>query len=317
MAPSQVLPSVLWVFFGLSVTAAGFLAYGSYNIIHDEDFSWQQTTLMALAQLATMGFMVCTLVLLGQPTAALEVWRVFNVLICVLTVFFFFSTIRKPGHSIGSFRNYSAQIAAMFTVTLAMVYFALVSFWVRALPYIDGRLMDGSGGAKVNAGSSNAGASGAALTSASTALNELGQLDFWHSALYVILITATVIFGVLFIAATVRDGPPSVEKSWGGLGGGSGGWEISSSLTYLVATIAIGVLLISLIYHSDDLQAAAEKLKEGSKAGAATTLPNAPKTTAPAVSSPDGNKSAPAGTGGASTAGAHPDTQPGVQPDAH
>jgi hypothetical protein len=175
--------------------------------------------------------------------------------------------------------------------------------------------MDGSGSAPLNAGTSSAGASSAALTSASTAFSELGQLDFWHRALYVILIAATVIFGVLFITATVREGPLSVEKSWGGLGGSSGGWEISSSLTYLVATIAIGVLLISLIYHSDELQAAA-------KAGAATTQPSAQNTGAPAeklaASSPtgapaEGNKAAPASTGAASTAGA----RSGVHPDAH
>lgn len=323
MALSQLLPSVLWAFFGLSVAATGFLAYVTYRIIADDDISWQSTASMGPALLAAMGLMICSLVLLGQPGAALNLLRVFSVVICVQTLFFDFDSIRKSTRTSTSVTGIVLQVTAMTAVTMVTICFAVASFWVRALPYIDGRMLTGGepfAAAQSSAGASNAGAPGALIN-----FDGLGQLDFWHSMLYLLLIAVTAIFAVLFVRAMIEEGPLSMEKNWGGLGGSSGGWAVSSSLTYLVATIALSVLLISLIYHSDALHEAAEKRKEDGKA--ALTQPGASKTAAPAdkpaASSPAGatpeaNKPAPAG---ASAAGPHPDAhsgaQPGVQPDAH
>ncbi len=35
---------------------------------------------------------------------------------------------------------------------------------------------------------------------------------------------------------------------------GSGGWEVSNSLTYLIATIALSGLLLGLIFHKDTIE---------------------------------------------------------------
>jgi len=157
MALLPQFATVLWAFLGLSVVAMCFLAYGSYSIIEDGNPDWQMTTLMTLGQLSAMGFMVCSLVLLGHPTSALEVWRTFGVLIVAFGFLVSVISIRRsfsgslldrelrPAnerliYEESSFRpslkSTTTQIAANILATVLASYFAVVSFWVSALPYI-------------------------------------------------------------------------------------------------------------------------------------------------------------------------------------
>lgn len=55
--------------------------------------------------------------------------------------------------------------------------------------------------------------------------------------------------GLLFLALaeTARGGPPSLETSWGGFGGGLGGWSLSPALTYLLAALFLGGLFGVLV----------------------------------------------------------------------
>jgi hypothetical protein len=61
------------------------------------------------------------------------------------------------------------------------------------------------------------------------------------------LILLCVLLGLsllLFLAAISKEGQLSVESNWGGLGGGLGGWRVSSSVTFLCSTIALFVMLV-------------------------------------------------------------------------
>jgi hypothetical protein len=47
----------------------------------------------------------------------------------------------------------------------------------------------------------------------------------------------TILFACLFLASIRFDGPPRFESYWGDITGGSGGWRVSTSLTYLLAML--------------------------------------------------------------------------------
>lgn len=54
----------------------------------------------------------------------------------------------------------------------------------------------------------------------------------------------TAFFAGRFALAVERDPDrPGLESHWGGLGGGLGGWRVSTSLVYLMAAVAFGGLL--------------------------------------------------------------------------
>jgi hypothetical protein len=289
--PTQLLV-VLWSFFGLSVVAEGVLVYVIYIIFHGNDTDWQATTFTTLAQLATTGFVVCTLILLGHSTSALSVWRIFSVLTIVVSLLFSVASFRKSSRGPVE----PLERAPILLATIVALFFAIASMSVRALPYIGSGFLN--------------------PTSAVSTPNAMNQLDFWHTALYVILTVACVTFGLLFITASVREGPLSFEKNWGGLGGSTGGWEVSNSLSYLIAAVAVGALLLSMIFHSDRLQQESEKRKQDEKAGTGNNQPGVSTNAAPsgipgplpAATVLDRNKAA-----AATRSVAHP----GEHPDAH
>lgn len=43
------------------------------------------------------------------------------------------------------------------------------------------------------------------------------------------------------------DGAPHIESHWGGLGGGVGGWRVSTSLVYLGGAIVFGIILLLVV----------------------------------------------------------------------
>lgn len=63
------------------------------------------------------------------------------------------------------------------------------------------------------------------------------QIDGLKAAMMLVLGGLTIWFACLFLLSIRYDGPPHFETNWGDIGGGSGGWRISASLTYLLATL--------------------------------------------------------------------------------
>jgi hypothetical protein len=77
------------------------------------------------------------------------------------------------------------------------------------------------------------------------------RIPFWDLAGLLILGVIVLFCGFSFMTSVRKDGPLSFESHWGGLGGGVGGWRMSESLTYLMATIVFGVLFLVLAEHHD------------------------------------------------------------------
>lgn len=60
--------------------------------------------------------------------------------------------------------------------------------------------------------------------------------------LLAVLLGAALAFFFLAFTETARGGPPSVESSWGGLGGGLGGWRLSPALVYFLTALFLAGL---------------------------------------------------------------------------
>jgi hypothetical protein len=93
-------------------------------------------------------------------------------------------------------------------------------------------------------------------------------------------------FSCLFLDATYRQGPPSYENNWGGLGGGLGGWRMSESLAYMVASLAFGALMVAAAASTPPI-AASPNSAPTSRATASVKTPSASPTvtTSPTASS--------------------------------
>ena len=63
------------------------------------------------------------------------------------------------------------------------------------------------------------------------------------NGLLLLLGLATLIFLGAFFLSVRKDPRFAVETSWGGFGGGLGGWTLSPSLVYLIATLALAGML--------------------------------------------------------------------------
>jgi hypothetical protein len=74
------------------------------------------------------------------------------------------------------------------------------------------------------------------------------MISLTSAASLVTLATALSISSVLFVRGIEHDGHLSFESHWGGLGGGLGGWRISSSVVFLLTT---AILLAAFLYAVD------------------------------------------------------------------
>ena len=132
----------------------------------------------------------------------------------------------------------------------------------------------------------------------------------------------TAFFAGRFALAVERDPDrPGFESHWGGLGGGLGGWRVSTSLVYLMAAIAFAGLLaltagLALSGRTQEEDAAGDEAADAnepaadadeSEAAADTAsgeadqqeAPAATDANAPAPAAPDGDGNpGPAGTPG-------------------
>jgi hypothetical protein len=72
-------------------------------------------------------------------------------------------------------------------------------------------------------------------------------LSFSKAALIAFFAGLAVWFFTRFADSIQIDGAPHIESHWGGLGGGVGGWRISTSLVYLTGAIAFGIILLLII----------------------------------------------------------------------
>lgn len=245
----------LWLCFSLSLAAFVPLGYGIYRIVEDGENDWPQFASFCVGQLVVMALMTCSLVLLGHSISALWVWRVFSAIGSGCSILLFTAFVRRKGPNPS---DNQGGAFFLFVVTAVTLVFFVCSVVVRALPYV--------------------GTSSTVPFRVEPVPVFLTQLNFWHATLYVILAIASIVCGLLFITSSRSDGPLSFERSGGGLGAGSGGWEVSNSLTYLIATIALCALLLMLLVHNDRMDEEREKRQEAAAHKTSVDVTSSPTT---------------------------------------
>jgi hypothetical protein len=103
---------------------------------------------------------------------------------------------------------------------------------------------------------------------------------FWIGAL-ALLALGTLIFLSLFVQRLQLGGAPQIETHWGGIGGGLGGWRMSSSLGYLLVAIVLSVMFTVFLVQFDAREEREHDKKFSS--GSAATPKTASAPTAPAA----------------------------------
>jgi hypothetical protein len=68
-----------------------------------------------------------------------------------------------------------------------------------------------------------------------------------HAAYLLVLVVAFSISFVKFIHRMEKENGLAIETNWGGLGGGLGGWRVSSTITFLLISSALFALLVVAI----------------------------------------------------------------------
>lgn len=249
MDPSISLQVALWVWIIIGVA----LVIGASAFAFSEDGGeigepWPVPVFLGLG-LGGSGLLALALAAAGWPSIALYVWRGTAVVVTFLGVVIFFRNRRNSfSHSLppgfkpaitSSGVRWSAAIA-----TLLLSGFTLLSFQRHSLP------------------------KSAELIVSNAGMNAPGQITpslsslIWSGAL-ILLAVGTLIFLVLF-AQRLRDGgAPKLETHWEGIGGGLGGWRMSSSLGYLVVAGLLALLFTVFLFrfdareHERDLEARA------------------------------------------------------------
>jgi hypothetical protein len=124
-------------------------------------------------------------------------------------------------------------------------------------------------------------------------------LPFWYNVGVLMLVLGTLAFGYLFFQSLERGSRPRFETHWGGLGGGVGGWQITASMSYLIAALAFGTLFSLFVLRLDEpeiarrLEASLQKL-QGERRAETKPVPGAsaaasaarPAASAPVASPP-------------------------------
>lgn len=75
------------------------------------------------------------------------------------------------------------------------------------------------------------------------------RLGPWNKSVLLALGALACIFVAGFIAAIVRGDVPRLESDLGGFGGGLGGWQVSTSLAFLLGAVALSLCVTVLAWN--------------------------------------------------------------------
>jgi hypothetical protein len=216
MDPSLSLTIAMWIWAILSIAAV--IGSGTLAVLALREDEWVLTSLVLLCFAGSLGFLYFSTLILGQPVVAIWVWRAlaglavgFGLLSCALML--------------RTNERRAPQILSMLGATIIVLILFVLSILGVATP--------------------------ADITLETTTTAGTSELISWHNVALTVLALGTLAFILLFVAATQNGIQPAIESHWGGLGGGFGGWRMSSSLSYLVCAVVFGALF-SLLAVRDE-----------------------------------------------------------------
>jgi hypothetical protein len=112
------------------------------------------------------------------------------------------------------------------------------------------------------------------LTARSQVLPTISAGSILWIGTLVLLVIGTIYFLFLYVQRLKQGGTPQIETHWGGIGGGLGGWRMSSALGYLIVSIALAVLFTVFLLQFDQRERdRVDKKTEASPALSPTVTP--------------------------------------------
>lgn len=205
----------VWIILGAAgVIGAVVLAIREVGLDYDE---WWATAICLGMGTGGSGLLTLALATAGWPSTALYVWRGTATAAMLLGLVIILQDRSSP----------SRWVAAIGILVIGGLI--LLSFLRLSLPKSTALVESSALVIESRAG----GASSQIAPSLSTMI--------WGGTL-VLLAFGTLVFLVLFAQRLRRGGAPKLETHWEGIGGGLGGWRMSSSLGYLLVAGALGLL---------------------------------------------------------------------------
>lgn len=133
-----------------------------------------------------------------------------------------------------------------------------------------------------------------------------GGLDGLYATVVAgVMLAVAIWFGFLLVSELRRGGPVAIESSWGGFGGGLGGWRLSPGFVYLLGVLVFGAMssmtLLSLATRESDAGPTSPRV-------IAPATPASGSSTGRAGGSPQSTATTVAPTGGPAPAGGAPPT---------
>lgn len=232
MDPSIAILIAIWIW----IAAGVFLViYAIVLALRNNNHEWWRIPITLGIALGGSGLLTLAITALGSSSVAQLVWRVTAVIAAVIALIISITTFvarqslggKPPGRlpaavHLGRLGHIIWAAVAGIIVTSTMVW---LSFQSSALA--------------INSEAISAGA----LSRAPSTLTVV-----WVGAL-VLFAFGSIYFLFLFVQRLERGGAPQIETHWGGIGGGLGGWRMSTSLGYLLVAIVLMLLFGLFFFH--------------------------------------------------------------------
>jgi hypothetical protein len=217
---SLSLTIAVWIWVVLSALAA--IVSGALAIsLALEGDEWYGTAASIACFLASIGFVYFSFSIIGHPVVAAWAWHILAGAAVCFGVFCCFRVFMEH-------EDAGETFSVVGSTALATVLFML-GLWARRAVVVP-----------------------QATNVPRAAEIAYSQITVWHNVALTFLALGTLIFLVLFVAANQRGIFPAIESHWGGLGGGLGGWQMSSSLSYLIGAVVFGILFSVVILQEEN-----------------------------------------------------------------
>jgi hypothetical protein len=268
LAPSTAIGIAIWVWIIIGLLAVALTGWLASEAI--QDTHWLRTAATVAFFIGASGIMTLGLAAADSTVAALYVWRTTGVIGVLIGPMIWFLKRRRGALALGSPGSWHWSAIGG---TVAMLGYVWLSFQGHA-PVVRAKTM-------------NSGAGSIAQPP------ENLSFFFWIGAL-ALLALGTLIFLSLFVQRLQRGGAPQIETHWGGIGGGLGGWRMSSSLGYLLVAIVLSVMFTVFLVQFDAREQREHDKKFASGSAATPKTAGAPTAASSAAApSPPGQNTAP------------------------
>ena len=245
--PSTAITITLWFWIVTGVAGIIFAIY--LTLQEDTDDSLTIAATMGI-KAGAGGLLSLAVVAAGSPGASLVLWRGTAIIGVVMGLAIGTRVFRigpaiatgPPGSTTPSLvmgptigKSGGRRSAALWTTiigTVAMMVTTFLSFQSYSIPLSREAIN--------------------AITRAQASTTITAATGVWISLLIVLAVGITY-FLLLFVRRLERGGAPQIETHWGGIGGGLGGWRLSSSLGYLLIAVVLSVVFTIFFLHFQDL----------------------------------------------------------------